>query len=618
MEKGQEMKLEKSLLYPRNTRTRRAVGIDGLWGFRFDAEGRGESLGWQNGLPEPAAIPVPSSFNDYFTDKAAREYVGDFWYESEVFVPGEWKGGEVFLRFGCATHRAQVYFNGEKINAHEGGFTPFSSRITELVRWDEENHIAVRLNNELLEYCLPAGKCVVLPDGQKVNKPNFDFFNYAGLQRPVFLTRIPREAVTDFSVDYELEENSARINYSVETTGENRVTFTLLDEEGREAAACCGKAGTAVIRKPHLWQIRDAYLYRAVIRIWDGEQVVDEYWENIGIRTVQIRGEEILVNGKPVYLKGFGKHEDSDFTGRGFNPGVMKRDVELMKWAGANRFRTSHYPYSEEIYQMADREGFLVIDEAPAVGLYTGLLNLIDTDPKGAPYFDKETTPQLLENHLNAVREMIVRDKNHPCVFAWSLLNEPDSVSQNAEPYFSSIFELARKLDPQRRPKTFAMISDSSPEACRCCHLSDFLCLNRYYGWYYKGGTEIVQGERLLRDELDRWAGKNMGKPIVFTEYGADTCAGVHKLPSVMWSEEYQIEFLEMCHRVFDSYGFVKGEQVWNFADFQTVEGTIRVDGNKKGIFTRQRQPKAAAFYLKRRWESLKADYKSGSQNTYK
>ena len=94
-------------------------------------------------------------------------------------------------------------------------------------------------------------------------------------------------------------------------------------------------------------------------------------------------------------------------------------------------------------------------------------------------------------------------------------------------------------------------------------------------------------------------------KPMIFTEYGADTHAAIDKLPSVMWSESYQIELLEMCERVFDSYDAIVGEQVWNFADFQTTEGIMRVDGNKKGVFTRQRQPKRAAFHLKARWDAL-------------
>ena len=152
---------------------------------------------------------------------------------------------------------------------------------------------------------------------------------------------------------------------------------------------------------------------------------------------------------------------------------------------------------------------------------------------------------------------------------------------------------------------------NSSPTKCKCFQLCDFIALNRYYGWYILGGNEIDEAEAKFRKEMDEWKSLNLNKPFIFSEYGADTVSSEHKLPSVMWSQEYQVEVLEMLHRVFDSYSFVKGEQVWAFADFQTTEGLMRVNGNKKGIFTRQRQPKDAAFLLRKRWLSLPLDYKS-------
>ena len=199
---------------------------------------------------------------------------------------------------------------------------------------------------------------------------------------------------------------------------------------------------------------------------------------------------------------------------------------------------------------------------------------------------------------------------HHPSVIAWSLLNEPESKDEHSVPYFTEVFNAARRLDPEKRPCTFAMEVSSGPDTCRCYHLCDFIELNRYYGWYIKGGYEISDAEDAFREEMERWKERKLDKPFIFTEYGGDTLSSEHKLPSVMWSQEYQDEVLEMQHRIFDSYGFVKGEQIWNFADFQTTEGLMRVNGNKKGVFTRQRQPKDAAFLLKKRWESLPLDYK--------
>lgn len=603
---------ECSMLYPKDTHSRRAVSLDGMWKFQIDWKSEGRDANWTEGLPSSDMIPVPASFQDFYTEKEIREFTGDMWYETDFFVPGEWEGKETALRFGAATHRAEVYVNGVKIVSHEGGFLPFMAVVTDAVKYNEWNKVTVLVNNELNETNIPCGQTKVLPTGKKMSKPYFDFYNYSGLQRSVQLISYPEESITDFSVVHKIDGQDAEVTYSVETTGNRPVSIEVFDEDGKKVAEAAGKDGVIRIQNAHLWFVRNAYLYRFVIRIMDGTEIVDEYDEEIGIRTVEVTDNDILLNGKAVYLKGFGKHEDSDIVGRGFNIGVMKRDFECMKWIGANAFRTSHYPYSEEIYQMADREGILIIDEVAAVGLFESLMNFAEaTTGKQTAFFAKDTIPTLLKNHLQAVEDMIARDKNHACVIAWSLLNEPDTTDESAVPYFKEVFDKAREADPQKRPRTFAMLMNSLPDTCKCYQFSDFLSMNRYYGWYLMGGYEISEAEAAFRQELDGWKAKEMHKPIVFTEYGADTMASEHKLPSVMWSQEYQKEYLEMCHRVFDSYECIKGEMVWNFADFQTTEGIMRVNGNKKGIFTRQRQPKDAAYYFKDRWESLPQDYKS-------
>ena len=526
-------------------------------------------------------------------------------------MPGEWEGREILLRFGAATHRASVYVNGILITEHEGGFLPFSAKVTTVVRYDSYNKVVVKVNNELTCTNIPCGETITLPNGKKMSKPYFDFFNYAGLQRSVYLLALPGESIVDFDLDYAIHGKNAEVSYQIRTNGEHAVQLALFDAKGHCVAQKDRKEGVLYVENARLWQVRNAYLYRLRIRIMDGEELIDEYEQEIGIRTVKVEGTDILINGEPVYLKGFGKHEDSDIVGRGFSIGIMKRDFELMKWIGANSFRTSHYPYSEEIYQMADREGFLIIDEVPAVGMFQSLMNFMEASTgKQTAFFEKETTPVLLKAHLRAIEEMIARDKNHPSVVAWSLLNEPETTNEAAVPYFKEVFDLANKLDMQKRPRTFALIMNSLPDTCKCYQFSDIIALNRYYGWYMKGGYEISVAEELFRKEMNAWKEKKLNKPFIFTEYGADTLASEHKLPSVMWSQEYQDEYLKMTHEVFDSYDFIKREQIWNFADFQTTEGIMRVNGNKKGVFTRQRQPKDIAYKLKERWENLPLDYK--------
>jgi beta-glucuronidase len=420
----------------------------------------------------------------------------------------------------------------------------------------------------------------------------------------VWLLRVPKTAIRDYDTAIELDGADAKVSYTVYTQGEATVHVRLLDAEGNLCAESLGSEGVLHVKNAHLWEVRNAYLYQMEITLLSDGQVVDTYTAPLGIRTVAIEGTKILINGKPVYLKGYGKHEDFEVLGRGFNWGVAKRDFECMKWTNANCFRTSHYPYAEEWYQFADREGFLIIDEVPAVGMKRSFFNFFDAGTgKNTHFFETPTVPELLKNHIQAVEEMIVRDKNHPSVIAFSLFNEPETTSAESRDYFTAVFEAARPLDPQHRPLTGAFEKDSSPEACLVYPLCDFICLNRYYGWYVCGGPEIDEAEEQFRSEMDAWAAKNLNVPFVFSEFGTDTMASEHKLPSVMWSQEYQNEYYEMNFGVFDSYDFVQGELTWNFADFQTGEGTMRVNGNKKGVFTRTRQPKESAMILKRRWE---------------
>ena len=219
-------------------------------------------------------------------------------------------------------------------------------------------------------------------------------------------------------------------------------------------------------------------------------------------------------------------------------------------------------------------------------------------------FFETDTVPELLKNHKQQVNEMITRDKNHPSVFSFSLFNEPETTSKESHDYFKEVFDTARPLDPQKRPLTGAFEKNSQPELCQVYPLVDFMSMNRYYGWYISGGPEIEDAELKFRDEMNRWAAKDLNVPFVFTEFGTDTLDALHKLPSIMWSQEYQDEYYERNFSVFDSYDFIQGELTWNFADFQTTEGIFRVNGNKKGVFTRNRQPKSSAFVLKKRWEN--------------
>ena len=580
----------KSLLYPVVSTSRRVVSLDGMWRFSFDAKSEGVEANWANGLPESISMPVPASFCDFFTDKESREYCGDFWYETDFFVPGEWSGKDIAIRFGSATHHARIFVNGVEVAQHEGGFLPFDAVVTDIVRYNQFNKLSVLLNNELNEHMLPAGNTAVLSNGKKVAAPYFDFYNYAGIHRPVKLMALPTERILDYSVKHRLTAEGAEVDYTVTTNGDHEVTVELYDGATKVAEAT-GKEGTLVVKDAKLWNVHAAYLYNIVIRIHDGSAVVDEYTEKVGIRTFEIKDGHFLLNGKPVYLRGFGKHEDADIRGRGLDLATVKRDYELMKWIGANCFRTSHYPYAEEFYDLCDREGILVMDETPAVGIGGGAaVN---------PY--KEYP--LAEHHRQVLVEMIHRDKNHPCVVLWSLGNEPDleHFPQDAYDYWHPLYELAHQLDPQDRPVTLVCCQNDYTKDITT-RTMDIVCINRYYGWYNLSG-DMDAACYGLNQELDFWAEQH--KPVMMSEYGADTVAGLHTAGAEMFSEEFQVEFYRRLDAEFDKRPWFVGEFVWNFADYDTVQGPMRVDGNKKGLFTRDRRPKLGMHFLRQRWAEI-------------
>ena len=216
-----------------------------------------------------------------------------------------------------------------------------------------------------------------------------------------------------------------------------------------------------------------------------------------------------------------------------------------LKWLGANSFRTSYYPYAEEVLDYADRQGVLVIDETPAVGLHPSLGDMGDA---GARTFGPGTIgEQAAAAHLAALRELISRDRHHPSVIAWSIANEPDSVEPAARDYFAPLAAEPRKLDPSR-PVCFANVATAPPEVDEVTDLFGLICVNRYSGWY-AGPGDLAAAERDLERELRAWAAR--GKPILVTEFGADALPGLHALPPTMCSEEYQEALITMSLRVF-------------------------------------------------------------------
>lgn len=588
------------MLYPVLTDTRTVIDLNGIWNFKLD-NGDGFDENWfSEPLTNTISMSVPSSFNDVGVTADIRNHVGWVWYERAFTIPAVLTSERIVLRFGSATHKAKVYVNGELAVEHKGGFTPFEAEINSYLQ-KGQNRLTVAVNNIVDESTLPVGfySEAEAGTGKKAkNNPNFDFFNYAGIHRPVKIYTTPKTFVKDITVVTELD---GTIQYKVETEGEAEVSVKVVDESGQIVAEATGAKGSVTIPDVIHWEPLNAYLYKLCVELLQNDEIADIYNQPFGVRTVAVKDGQFLINEKPFYFKGFGKHEDTHIHGRGFNEAANVLDFNLIKWIGANSFRTAHYPYSEEMMRLADREGIVVIDETPAVGVHLNFAATLFGEREKRNTWEHIGTR---EAHEQVLRELVARDKNHPCVVMWSVANEPASEEEGAREYFEPLVKLTKELDPQKRPVTIVTHQWANPETDKIAEIIDVLALNRYYGWYVDSGDWDMVRQN-MRKEFDGWRKRCPGKPIMFTEYGADTVAGLHDVDPVMFTEEFQVEYYRVNHEVCDEYEEFIGEQVWNFADFATSQGVMRVQGNKKGIFTRDRKPKAVAHDLRKRWTNI-------------
>lgn len=584
------------MLYVTETETREVKDLCGVWRFKVDKNNEGLEKEWfKEPLKDTILMPVPSSYNDITQDPKIRDHIGMVWYETEFIIPKSWIDKRIFVRVGSASHTAMVFINGNKVAEHKGGFLPFEGEITNFVRFGEKNRITIMVDNTLTWDILPPGEVRLIEDemhqkGYKVQEYFFDFFNYSGIHRPVKIYTVPKDYIRDITVITRIQDKQGIVEYEVDYSGKGEVDVSIIDRNGKKVGEAKTEKGTIIIDNANFWEPGNPYLYSFQVKTFVNGVLEDSYTLPIGIREVKVDGNRFLINGKPFYFKGFGKHEDADIRGKGLDQVINIKDFNLLKWIGANSFRTSHYPYSEEILYLADMYGIVVIEEAPAVGMnaFMGRMKIFTEERVGA---------KTLEHHLKVMEELIARDKNHPCIVMWSVANEPADFEEGAGEYFRKVIEKTRELDPTR---PITLVESSGYKETKTGDYVDVICVNRYYSWYTDSGNlDVIEDQ--LEKELKGWYEK-FKKPIILSEFGADSIIGFHSDPPMMFTEEYQKEMIERFVKVLDRLDFVIGEHVWNFADFATKQQVFRVLGNRKGVFTRQRQPKLVAHFLKERW----------------
>lgn len=613
------------MLAVKPTPSRMVMSLDGVWDFKLDQDDEGVGAQWNTRrLYAPRPMPVPSSYNDITLDMEVHTNAGPVWYQREITIPLGFANQSILLRFEGVTHNARVFINDTEVASHTGGYLPFEADITEVVDPGETYLLSVWVDNRhAWGQTLPGGTTHKRGEDLLKNVSLYNSFDYSGINQSVYLYARPRVAVQDISFKTSVlipttegGFESATCKYEVELTedadDETEVTVELVSFRGNVMAQAEGLSGELYVENPGLWSPEVPYLYTLRVTADD-----DIYEQSVGIRTLQVVDNEILLNGNSLYLMGFSRQQDSPLRGAGSDNVSMVHDFELMRWMGANCFMPKGVSATPEELELADKLGFLVIQEAPAFGFGTGEApaendaDAANDDAEADATNDAEAIAAKNSRPVNtvvasqelmkqAVTEMIARDKNHPSVIAWSVAYEPVTRNKEAAQVLVETMELARELDPARRPVSFVAAAHTTPKDKEALQAADIFLLNRFHGWDSDTG-ELYESSRNLDKELILFE-EHYTKPIIFTSFGAHALPGRRSLYEDAWSEDYQVSLLANLGAIFDRHDCVQGELAGALADYKLAEDPNSPDICYLGLFTREREPKTAAYTIRVRW----------------
>ncbi len=558
-----------------NVEGRTTTSLDGTWNTIVDPyEGGVGARFYQNAKPRSKndlveydfdasqKLAVPGDWNSQ--RESLFLYEGTVWYQ-RYFPYSKGPRSRLFLYFGAANYIARVWVNGEKVGEHVGGFTPFNFEVTSNVV-EGENSVVVEVNDVRQADGIPA--------------LNTDWWNYGGLTRSVDLIEVPESFIQDYFV--QLAKNSQEtIGGWVRLNGAsqgNKITIEIPELHLKEAATADanGLGKFSFPAKPQLWSPENPKVYEVVISA-AGDTVKDE----IGFRSIETRGTQILLNGKPIFLRGISMHEEAAFRGgRAFSE---EDDKVLLGWArelGCNFVRFAHYPYNEAMTRLADRMGLLVWSE---ISVYWSIA---------------WENPDTLENAKEQLRDEIDRDHNRASVILWSLSNETPPSETGRTEFIKSLAQYARQLDPTRLLTSALNHTDKTGADTRTLNdplgeYLDVLGLNEYVGWY-EGKVE----------DTDRiqWQ-SSYQKPLILSEFGAGAVAGKHGDSDTRFTEEYQANLFDHQINMLKKIPFLAGMSPWVLMDFHSPRRMlpgIQDFYNRKGLISNRGQKKKAFYVLQK------------------
>lgn len=582
-----------------NVYNRNITSLNGVWNYIVDPY----ETGYYNFSYEPYDQKKEKSnaafYNNYHAQNKKELVEYDFDKSPTINVPGDWNSqkqnllyyegtiwfkrsfdynlsnntNRLFLYFAAVNYKAEVYLNGIKLGVHEGGFTPFNFEITSIVK-PKNNYLVVKVDNKRFKEAVPT--------------INTDWWNYGGITRDVLLLEEPKTFIQDYSVQLQKNNKNVIAGFiKLNNAPSSQKISVSIPELQIEQAFETNDSGFVQFQinsnKIKYWSPDSPKLYDVFIQT-SSQKLKD----NIGFKTIETSGPDILLNGKPIFLRGISIHEENGIRG---GRAYSKEDAQmLLNWAkelGCNYVRLAHYPHNENMLRLADKMGIMAWEEIPVYWT-------ID--------FKNQST---LNNAKNQLTELITRDKNRACTIIWSVANETPATDER-NLFLINLVHHARSLDSTRlvsaallhRGENGVGIIDDKMGA-----YFDIVAFNEYTGWY--GGS--------LEDAPNNKWVTPYNKPIVVSEFGGGALQGLHGTKDERWTEEYQEYLYRQNLLMLEKIPNLRGMSPWILTDFRSPKRLLPgiQDGfNRKGLISNKGIKKKAFFVLKDFYKKIQDQYK--------
>lgn len=498
-------------------------------------------------------MKIPNDWNSQ--DEKLLYYEGTVWFKKSFDYELKEKK-RLFVYFGAVNYKAEVYLNGKKLGIHEGGFTPFNFEISSIIK-PKDNYLVVKVDNTRRKDAVPT--------------VNTDWWNYGGITRDVLLIEEPETFIQDYTIQLKKGEKNTiagfiKIN---NLKYEEKITISI-PELKIEKEISANSPFEITAQNIKYWSIEDPKLYEVFIKT--NSQTIKD---NIGFRTIETVGPDILLNGKSIFLKGISIHEENATGGRGSSEADALRLLNWAKELGCNYVRLAHYPHNENMVRVADKMGLMVWEEIPV-------------------YWTVDFTKDyVLENAKNQLTQVITRDKNRASVVIWSMANEtPLSDARNQ--FLINLVNHTKTLDTTRlisaalltrNEKGVGIVDDKIGEYL------DIVAFNQYLGWY---GGNLADAEKMV------WK-TPYNKPVVVSEFGGDAKQGLHGAKDERWTEEYQEYLYQQNLKMIEKMPNIRGLSPWILVDFRSPRRNLPgiQDGyNRKGLISNDGLKKKAFYTL--------------------